>query len=68
MTSLSERPTWLLIGSRGLWAADCLVPGCLWTVTASTPEAADDAATTHAETEHIDQAHVEPEDLEVKHP
>jgi hypothetical protein len=45
-------PTWLLTGSDGMWVADCLVPGCLWTTTASGPEAVDAAAITHAVTVH----------------
>ena len=45
-------PTWLLTGSDGMWAADCLVPGCLWTATASGPEAVDAAAITHTATDH----------------
>lgn len=48
-------PSWLLTGSHGLWAADCIVPGCLWTTTASTPEAADAVALDHAETTHPDR-------------
>ena len=44
--------TWLLVGSAGLWAADCIVPGCLWTHQAGTPEAADTVAVRHAETDH----------------
>ncbi len=40
-------PGWVLVGSAGLWAADCLSPGCLWSITTSTPEAADHAAETH---------------------
>ena len=47
-------PPWLLTGSRGLWAALCLVPGCLWTSTASTPDAVDTAATDHTTTCHPD--------------
>ena len=54
-------PTWLLTGSDGMWAADCLVPGCLWTTTASGPEAVDAAAITHAATAHPD--YVVPLDL-----
>jgi hypothetical protein len=45
-------PTWLLTGSEGMWAADCLVPGCLWTATASGPEAVDAAAVTHSVAAH----------------
>jgi hypothetical protein len=45
-------PTWLLTGSHGLWAADCLVPGCIWTTTASTAEAADAVAVDHAQACH----------------
>jgi hypothetical protein len=45
---------WLLVGATGLWAADCLAPGCLWTVTTSTPEAADDAAYEHTAVDHAD--------------
>jgi len=45
-------PTWLLVGSHGLWAADCIVPGCLWTATTSTPDAADAAALDHAQEVH----------------
>lgn len=45
-------PTWVLTGSDGMWAADCLVPGCLWTTTASGPEAVDAAALTHTVTAH----------------
>jgi hypothetical protein len=48
-------PTWLLTGSHGLWAADCIVPGCIWTTTASTPEAADAVAVDHAQTCHPDR-------------
>jgi hypothetical protein len=43
-----EVPAWVLVGSKGLWAADCLVPGCLWTTTAPSPEAADSTAGQHA--------------------
>ncbi|MFI7585920.1 hypothetical protein ACIB24_02455 [Spongisporangium articulatum] len=52
-TRLSS-PGWVLVGSTGLWAADCLRPGCLWTVTTSTPEAADTAAQRHDFTDHPD--------------
>jgi hypothetical protein len=44
----SEAPSFVLVGSKGLWAADCLVPGCLWSTTAPTPETADRSATRHA--------------------
>ena len=40
-------PGWVLVGSAGMWAADCLSPGCLWSITTSTAEAADTAAETH---------------------
>ena len=45
-------PGWVLVGSAGLWAADCLRPGCLWTTCASTPEAADIAAQLHDHVQH----------------
>lgn len=43
-------PSWVLVGSAGLWGAECLTPGCLWTATTPTPETADRAATRHAAT------------------
>lgn len=51
-------PTWLLVGAAGLWAADCLVPGCLWSMTTPTPESADAAAICHAETEHPEEVNL----------
>ena len=45
---------WLLVGSPGLYAADCLVPGCLWTTTTSDPEAADRAALNHTTRDHLE--------------
>ena len=47
LTGGGYHPGWVLVGSAGLWAADCLSTGCLWTITTSTPEAADAAAETH---------------------
>lgn len=45
----TARPdTWVLVGSAGLWCADCLVPGCGWTTTTATSEAATTAAAVHA--------------------
>ena len=44
----TDYPTWVLVGSHGLWAADCLVPGCLWTTTGPTAEATDTTAGRHA--------------------
>jgi hypothetical protein len=35
------------------------VPGCLWTATASDPEAVDAAAITHAVTEHPERVEVD---------
>ena len=46
------QPSWLLTGSLGMWVADCLAPGCLWTLTASTPEAVDIGAHEHAVSDH----------------
>ena len=43
---------WLLVGSEGLWAADCLMAGCGWTVTTGGCDAALAACATHAGT-HI---------------
>ena len=46
--------SWLLTACHHLdgegtcWAADCLAPGCLWTVTTGTPDTADEAAAEHA--------------------
>jgi hypothetical protein len=54
-------PVWVLTGSQGMWAADCLVSGCLWTTTASGSEAADAAALTHTATQHPE--HLVPEEL-----
>jgi hypothetical protein len=53
------QPTWLLTGSEGMWAADCIVSGCLWTITTSDAETADAAAITHALTEHPERAEVD---------
>jgi hypothetical protein len=56
MTPPSQVPDWppfVLVGSQGLWAADCLVPGCLWTCTTSTAEAADRQAIDHATWDHV---------------
>jgi hypothetical protein len=47
-----EVPSFVLVGSAGLWAADCLVPGCLWTTTGPTPETTDSAALCHAQEVH----------------
>jgi hypothetical protein len=49
----TDSPTWVLVGSTGLWAADCLVPGCLWTTTGPTPESTDGTAQRHALEEHL---------------
>jgi hypothetical protein len=38
---------WLLVGSAGLWCADCLVPGCGWTTTTASSETATTAAVLH---------------------
>ena len=38
---------WVLVGSAGLWCADCLLPGCGWTTTTGTNDAASTAATLH---------------------
>ncbi|GAA3624660.1 hypothetical protein GCM10022223_47170 [Kineosporia mesophila] len=46
----------VLVGSAGMWAADCLSPGCLWTTTTSDPECADQQALSHT-------THVHPEVL-----
>ncbi len=56
MSRHADRPAqpWLLLGSAGLFAADCLVPGCLWSCTTSNPEAADTQAFTHARHEHLE--------------
>jgi hypothetical protein len=43
-------PAWVLVGSEGLWGAECLTPGCLWVTTRPTPETADAAALAHAQT------------------
>jgi predicted small metal-binding protein len=43
---------WLLVGSEGLWAVDCLVPGCGWTATTGAIEAATAAAIAHANDHH----------------
>ena len=42
----------LLTGSYGLWAASCLVPGCLWTFTSSAAEVADREALHHNANAH----------------
>jgi hypothetical protein len=39
---------WSLVGSDGLWCTDCLVPGCGWTNTTTTSDAATTAAVLHA--------------------
>lgn len=41
-------PAWVLVGSEGLWGAECLTPGCLWVITRPTPETADAAAREHS--------------------
>jgi len=41
-----------LVGSAGLWAADCLSPGCLWSTTASDPDNADRLAFSHVAADH----------------
>lgn len=41
-------PSWVLVGSEGLWGAECLTPGCLWVTTRPTPETADAAALEHS--------------------
>jgi hypothetical protein len=41
-------PSWVLVGSEGLWGAECLTPGCLWVATRPTPETADTAALEHS--------------------
>ncbi|GLY13993.1 hypothetical protein LWF15_02965 [Kineosporia rhizophila] len=50
----ADRPAqpWLLVGSAGMFAADCMIPGCLWTCTTSNPESADRQAFSHASHEH----------------
>jgi hypothetical protein len=56
MTPPSQVPEWplfVLVGSHGPWAADCLVPGCLRTVTTSTAEAADRLAIEHTSWDHV---------------
>jgi hypothetical protein len=54
--NLSEKdtltPTWVLVGSEGLWGAECLTPGCLWAATRPTAETADAAALEHTHTCH----------------
>jgi hypothetical protein len=46
----TELPSWVLVGSEGLWGAECLTPGCLWVVTRPTAETADCAALEHVRT------------------
>ncbi len=38
---------WLLVGSEGLWCADCLIPGCGWTTTTTSSDTATTAAVLH---------------------
>jgi hypothetical protein len=38
---------WVLLGSAGLWCADCLVPGCGWTTTTARSDTATTAAVLH---------------------
>jgi hypothetical protein len=54
-TSAEVIPGWVLLGSEGLWAADCLSRGCHWSTTSSSPEAADTAALEHVDTWHRDE-------------
>jgi hypothetical protein len=48
-SQMTGAAAWLLVGSEGLWAADCLVPGCGWTVTTGACDAALTAGLSHAD-------------------
>ena len=50
-------PAWVLVGSAGLWAADCLTAGCGWTATTPTSDTAATAATRHTNQHHHSAPH-----------
>jgi hypothetical protein len=41
-----------LDGNGTCWVADCLAPGCLWSVTTDDPETTDYAADDHTRRDH----------------